>query len=182
MAWAAIVQQVVRRPVRRSSAARAEHRHHPVRLPAVDAVQPATARLLRVNASEVLRNAAIIGFPLSLPVALLYGFWSRRVGASSRWRCWSSRRSCSGRRPGTSNSNGSRPRRCPVSPPSGSPADLRIEHPGGVVLGEADMRVIVRSRRRGQQHDLGAGRLQPGRLDERAADARALVLADDRDI
>ena len=31
-----------------------------------------------VNASEVLRNAAIIGFPLSLPIALLYGFWSSK--------------------------------------------------------------------------------------------------------
>ncbi|MGV9385801.1 MFS transporter [Nonomuraea sp. NPDC003707] len=31
-----------------------------------------------VNASEILRNAAIIGFPLSLPIALLYGFWSSK--------------------------------------------------------------------------------------------------------
>ncbi|WP_460530645.1 MFS transporter [Flindersiella endophytica] len=30
------------------------------------------------KASEILRNAAIIGFPLSLPVALLYGFWSSK--------------------------------------------------------------------------------------------------------
>ncbi|MCA1706150.1 MAG: MFS transporter [Actinobacteria bacterium] len=29
-----------------------------------------------VKASEILRNAAIIGFPFSLPIALLYGFWS----------------------------------------------------------------------------------------------------------
>ena len=32
----------------------------------------------QVDASEILRNAAIIGFPLSLPVALLYGFWSSK--------------------------------------------------------------------------------------------------------
>jgi MFS transporter, putative metabolite:H+ symporter len=32
----------------------------------------------QVNASEILRNAAIIGFPFSLPVALLYGFWSSK--------------------------------------------------------------------------------------------------------
>jgi putative MFS transporter len=31
-----------------------------------------------VNASAILRNAAIIGFPLSLPVALLYGLWSSK--------------------------------------------------------------------------------------------------------
>lgn len=31
-----------------------------------------------VNASEILRNAAIIGFPFSLPIALLYGFWSSK--------------------------------------------------------------------------------------------------------
>jgi MFS transporter, putative metabolite:H+ symporter len=31
-----------------------------------------------VNASEILRNAAIIGFPLSLPIALLYGYWSSK--------------------------------------------------------------------------------------------------------
>ncbi|WP_460530799.1 MFS transporter [Flindersiella endophytica] len=31
-----------------------------------------------VNASQILRNAAIIGFPFSLPVALLYGFWSSK--------------------------------------------------------------------------------------------------------
>ena len=30
------------------------------------------------NASTVLRNAAIIGFPLSIPIALLYGFWSSK--------------------------------------------------------------------------------------------------------
>ncbi|MFJ9363722.1 MFS transporter [Nocardia sp. NPDC101769] len=30
------------------------------------------------NASIVLRNAAIIGFPLSVPIALLYGFWSSK--------------------------------------------------------------------------------------------------------
>jgi putative MFS transporter len=34
--------------------------------------------LSAVNASEILRNAAIIGFPFSLPVALLYGFWSSK--------------------------------------------------------------------------------------------------------
>jgi putative MFS transporter len=34
--------------------------------------------LSEVNASEILRNAAIIGFPFSLPIALLYGFWSSR--------------------------------------------------------------------------------------------------------
>jgi putative MFS transporter len=31
-----------------------------------------------VNASEILRNAAIIGFPFSVPIALLYGFWSSK--------------------------------------------------------------------------------------------------------
>jgi MFS transporter, putative metabolite:H+ symporter len=31
-----------------------------------------------VTASELLRNAAIVGFPLSLPVALLYGLWSSK--------------------------------------------------------------------------------------------------------
>ncbi|MBF6331916.1 MFS transporter [Nocardia transvalensis] len=31
-----------------------------------------------VDASAILRNAAIIGFPLSLPVALLYGLWSSK--------------------------------------------------------------------------------------------------------
>lgn len=31
-----------------------------------------------VNASELLRDVAIIGFPFSLPIALLYGFWSSR--------------------------------------------------------------------------------------------------------
>ncbi|WP_225732129.1 MULTISPECIES: MFS transporter [unclassified Nocardia] len=34
--------------------------------------------LSEVAASSVLRNAAILGFPLSIPVALLYGFWSSR--------------------------------------------------------------------------------------------------------
>lgn len=34
--------------------------------------------LSEVSASEILRNAAIIGFPFSLPVALLYGFWSSK--------------------------------------------------------------------------------------------------------
>jgi putative MFS transporter len=34
--------------------------------------------LSEVDASEILRNAAIIGFPFSLPVALLYGFWSSK--------------------------------------------------------------------------------------------------------
>ncbi|RJO72523.1 MFS transporter [Nocardia panacis] len=34
--------------------------------------------LSEVNASSVLRNAAILGFPLSIPVALLYGFWSSK--------------------------------------------------------------------------------------------------------
>lgn len=32
----------------------------------------------QVDASEILRNAAIAGFPFSLPVALLYGFWSSK--------------------------------------------------------------------------------------------------------
>ena len=36
-----------------------------------------------VNASEILRNAAISGFPFSLPIALLYGFWSPRRPSSS---------------------------------------------------------------------------------------------------
>jgi putative MFS transporter len=31
-----------------------------------------------VNASKVLRDSALIGFPLNLPIALLYGFWSSR--------------------------------------------------------------------------------------------------------
>jgi putative MFS transporter len=31
-----------------------------------------------VRSSEILRNAAIIGFPFSLPIALLYGFWSSK--------------------------------------------------------------------------------------------------------
>jgi putative MFS transporter len=31
-----------------------------------------------VNASEILRHAAIIGFPFSLPIALLYDFWSSK--------------------------------------------------------------------------------------------------------
>lgn len=31
-----------------------------------------------VNASRILRDSAIIGFPLNFPVALLYGFWSSR--------------------------------------------------------------------------------------------------------
>jgi putative MFS transporter len=31
-----------------------------------------------VNASELLRNVAILGFPFSLPIALLYGFWSSK--------------------------------------------------------------------------------------------------------
>lgn len=31
-----------------------------------------------VNASKILRDSALIGFPLNLPVALLYGFWSSR--------------------------------------------------------------------------------------------------------
>lgn len=30
------------------------------------------------TASEILRNAALIGFPFSLPTALLYGFWSSK--------------------------------------------------------------------------------------------------------
>ena len=30
------------------------------------------------SASTILRNAAIMGFPLSLPIALLYGFWSSK--------------------------------------------------------------------------------------------------------
>jgi len=31
-----------------------------------------------VNASKILRDSALIGFPLNLPIALLYGFWSSR--------------------------------------------------------------------------------------------------------
>jgi len=31
-----------------------------------------------VNASKILRDSAVIGFPLNFPVALLYGFWSSR--------------------------------------------------------------------------------------------------------
>ncbi len=31
-----------------------------------------------VNASKVLRDSALIGFPLNFPIALLYGFWSSR--------------------------------------------------------------------------------------------------------
>jgi len=31
-----------------------------------------------VNASEILRDSALAGFPLSLPIALLYGFWSSK--------------------------------------------------------------------------------------------------------
>jgi len=31
-----------------------------------------------VNASKILRDSALIGFPLNFPVALLYGFWSSR--------------------------------------------------------------------------------------------------------
>ncbi|SNT60938.1 MFS transporter, putative metabolite:H+ symporter [Asanoa hainanensis] len=31
-----------------------------------------------VASSELLRNAALIGFPLSVPIALLYGFWSSK--------------------------------------------------------------------------------------------------------
>jgi len=31
-----------------------------------------------VNASRILRDSALIGFPLNFPVALLYGFWSSR--------------------------------------------------------------------------------------------------------
>jgi hypothetical protein len=31
-----------------------------------------------VNASRILRDSALIGFPLNIPVALLYGFWSSR--------------------------------------------------------------------------------------------------------
>jgi len=31
-----------------------------------------------VNASKLLRDSALIGFPLNLPVALLYGFWSSK--------------------------------------------------------------------------------------------------------
>jgi MFS transporter, putative metabolite:H+ symporter len=31
-----------------------------------------------VHSSEILRNAALIGFPFSIPTALLYGFWSSK--------------------------------------------------------------------------------------------------------
>lgn len=31
-----------------------------------------------VHSSEILRNAALIGFPFSIPIALLYGFWSTK--------------------------------------------------------------------------------------------------------
>jgi putative MFS transporter len=31
-----------------------------------------------VNASKILRDSALIGFPLNFPIALLYGFWSSR--------------------------------------------------------------------------------------------------------
>lgn len=31
-----------------------------------------------VDSSEILRNAALLGFPFSLPIALLYGFWSSK--------------------------------------------------------------------------------------------------------
>jgi len=31
-----------------------------------------------VHSSEILRNAALIGFPFSIPIALLYGFWSSK--------------------------------------------------------------------------------------------------------
>ena len=31
-----------------------------------------------VNSSEMLRDSALIGFPLSFPIALLYGFWSSK--------------------------------------------------------------------------------------------------------
>lgn len=31
-----------------------------------------------VRSSEILRNAALIGFPFSIPIALLYGFWSSK--------------------------------------------------------------------------------------------------------
>jgi len=31
-----------------------------------------------VNASRILRDSALIGFPLNFPIALLYGFWSSR--------------------------------------------------------------------------------------------------------
>ncbi|WP_327138866.1 MFS transporter [Nocardia sp. NBC_01327] len=34
--------------------------------------------LSEVNASTLLRNAAVIGMPLSVPIALLYGFWSSK--------------------------------------------------------------------------------------------------------
>jgi putative MFS transporter len=32
----------------------------------------------QVTASQILRNAAIIGLPLSVPIAVLYGFWSSK--------------------------------------------------------------------------------------------------------
>lgn len=31
-----------------------------------------------VNASKILRDSALIGFPLNFPIAFLYGFWSSR--------------------------------------------------------------------------------------------------------
>jgi putative MFS transporter len=31
-----------------------------------------------VDASRVLRDSALLGFPLNLPIAYLYGFWSSR--------------------------------------------------------------------------------------------------------
>ena len=31
-----------------------------------------------VNASKILRDSALIGFPLNIPIALLYGFWSSK--------------------------------------------------------------------------------------------------------
>jgi putative MFS transporter len=31
-----------------------------------------------VHSSQILRNAALIGFPFSIPIALLYGFWSSK--------------------------------------------------------------------------------------------------------
>jgi putative MFS transporter len=32
----------------------------------------------QVDASEILRDSALIGFPLNLPIALLYGYWSSK--------------------------------------------------------------------------------------------------------
>jgi putative MFS transporter len=32
----------------------------------------------QVSSSQILRDSALIGFPFSLPVALLYGFWSSK--------------------------------------------------------------------------------------------------------